>query len=488
MSGNNLKIDMGSVLLSKNDHYNPTSQCDCACASYSRLSSIVGSKNLKVESIVRGLYKAVNNVIIGCVDSNYSSAFGVNNDLVLLDQFALQVFNDFNELYDNPGFVNDNFQIIADLFKSGLIVFRDNDPRERLHSDRTLSAWLHITDVCNLRCDYCYLIHESIEMSFDIAKASVEASIRSAVSDGFKRIKFKIAGGEPLLRFDFILELHEYIVTAMSGVNLDFDFVILSNGTLLDSYKAGIIASKKINMMISLDGIDSFHDNQRKRVDGKGSFGQVLTAINFINHYNIDTDISITVTSKNASGLAELTDFLLKNNLKFSFNFYRENKLSINKIGLSLESNNIISGLMDAYKVIEKNLPDRSLLTSLADKADLSSPRDYVCAAAKDYLVFDTNGGIAQCQMQIKKTVSDVKTINPLIDVRNNKSLINLAVSEKNDCSECDWRSWCNGGCPVETKLITDRYDVKSPNCKIYKAIFPEIIRLESKRLIRDHS
>lgn len=30
----------------------------------------------------------------------------------------------------------------------------------------------------------------------------------------------------------------------------------------------------------------------------------------------------------------------------------------------------------------------------------------------------------------------------------------------------------------------TGRYDRKSPNCNIYKAIFPEVLRLEGLRLI----
>jgi hypothetical protein len=31
----------------------------------------------------------------------------------------------------------------------------------------------------------------------------------------------------------------------------------------------------------------------------------------------------------------------------------------------------------------------------------------------------------------------------------------------------------------------TGRYEAKSPNCEIYKALFPEVIRLEGLRLLR---
>lgn len=47
------------------------------------------------------------------------------------------------------------------------------------------------------------------------------------------------------------------------------------------------------------------------------------------------------------------------------------------------------------------------------------------------------------------------------------------------------WRYWCAGGCPVATFAATGRYDVKSPNCGIYKAIYPEALKLEGLRLLK---
>ncbi|HNF93684.1 MAG TPA: radical SAM protein, partial [Anaerolineales bacterium] len=47
----------------------------------------------------------------------------------------------------------------------------------------------------------------------------------------------------------------------------------------------------------------------------------------------------------------------------------------------------------------------------------------------------------------------------------------------------CEWKHWCTGGCPLETHRVTGRYNVKSPNCNIYKALFPEALRLEGLRL-----
>ncbi len=44
---------------------------------------------------------------------------------------------------------------------------------------------------------------------------------------------------------------------------------------------------------------------------------------------------------------------------------------------------------------------------------------------------------------------------------------------------------WCAGGCPALTYRVTGRFDVRSPNCRIYQALFPEVLRLEGLRLLQ---
>lgn len=48
-----------------------------------------------------------------------------------------------------------------------------------------------------------------------------------------------------------------------------------------------------------------------------------------------------------------------------------------------------------------------------------------------------------------------------------------------------EWKHWCTGGCPLATFKATGRYDIQSPNCNIYKALYPEALRLEGLRLIK---
>src|SRR5439155_22780231 len=116
----------------------------------------------------------------------------------------------------------------------------------------------------------------------------------------------------------------------------------------------------------------------------------------------------------------------------------------------------------------------------------LVTPRRRSCGVGEDYVVVDQNGRIAKCHMEIESTIGDVRTTDPVMAIRAGTTGIrNLPVEEKAGCRDCTWRHWCSGGCAVATFRATGRFDVRSPNCNIYKAIYPEAVRLEGLRVLR---
>jgi uncharacterized protein len=85
-----------------------------------------------------------------------------------------------------------------------------------------------------------------------------------------------------------------------------------------------------------------------------------------------------------------------------------------------------------------------------------------------------------------KTIIMDIHVKDPLAMIRADETGIqNVLVDEKEGCQACQWRYWCAGGCPLETFRATGRYDLKSPNCSIYKALYPEVLRLEGLRLLK---
>jgi len=350
----------------------------------------------------------------------------------------------------------------------------------------TLTSWLHLTDRCNLRCDYCYLPHVREDMSLETGMAAIDATFRSAVADNFKQVKLKYAGGEPLLRFPLVAELHQYAQSLAEKYSLSLDGVVLSNGTLLTESLISTLQSLGLRLMISLDGLGELHDRHRRYASGRGSSADVVESIELALAHGLTPNISITISPRTVDGLPEVVDWVLERDLPFSLNFYRENDFSASHADMRLDEEQIINGMLAAYKVIEDNLPRHSLLPSLVDRANLAAPHLRTCGVGENYLVFDARGRVAKCQMRMADSIADVSTPDPLAVLRADRAGIqNLPVEEKESCRDCQWRYWCAGGCPLETYRVTGRYDVKSPHCNIYQTLFPEVLRLEGLRLLK---
>ena len=78
---------------------------------------------------------------------------------------------------------------ILHLFLSvGVMYLRDRSAVSgSLPQDEELSVWLHVTNSCNLGCDYCYLAKTGENMSEETALRAVDAVFRSARRQHFLR-------------------------------------------------------------------------------------------------------------------------------------------------------------------------------------------------------------------------------------------------------------------------------------------------------------
>ncbi|MBD2409336.1 radical SAM protein [Nostoc calcicola FACHB-389] len=493
----NKKSDRPQILVSLNSSYVPTGQCDCdggdcAC-DLSPLAELSSDMRLSLGMSETEFVRVPNSQMMN-LDNTYSICYGTHHQAAVLNKSALYLLDKFTIPQKLDDIVIEDFHLeptdlqtaIGELYQARLIAPKNNCSLNLNEMPETLTAWLHITDRCNLRCDYCYLPHLAKDMSIDIGRAAIESTFRSATLNSYRRVKLKYAGGEALLCSPLIKDLHLYAQSLSKQTDILLDGVVLSNGTLITPEMIEMLQTLNLRLMISLDGLANFHNIQRSYASGKGSFQDVERGIKIALENGLTPDISITVSGRNAEGLPELLEWILEYNLPFSLNFYRENELSASYEDLQLEESRVIEGMLAAFKIIELKLPNRSLLGSLIDRANLSSPHKRTCGVGQSYLVFDYKGQIAKCQMQLHKTVSSVDIQDPLTVVRQDKvGIQNLSVEEKEGCRTCKWKYWCTGGCPLATFKATGRYDIQSPNCNIYKALYPEALRLEGLRLLK---
>jgi uncharacterized protein len=351
---------------------------------------------------------------------------------------------------------------------------------------KILTAWLHVTNDCNMRCPYCYVDKSPEGMDEKTGLAAIDAVFQSAVANGFTGVKVKYAGGEASLNYRLLVKMHARARSQAAQHGLELYATLLSNGLALRPAFVDLLRDEGIRVMISLDGVAGAHDAQRPTTAGRPTFRLVERTIAQLIRQQHAPHLSVTITNRNCGDVAEAVRFALDRDLTFSLNFFRDTDLAASFPDLRYQEEAMIAGLLGAFAVVEEYLPRWSVLGSVLDRGQLVQPRERSCGVGQDYLVIDQRGRVAKCHMEIERTLGDIFTSDPLQLVQQDQATVrNLPVTEKAGCRECAWRFWCSGGCAVATFRATGRYDVKSPNCNIYKAIYPAALRLEGLRLMK---
>lgn len=412
--------------------------------------------------------------------------------VVVLNQASLNLLNQFQTPRTLSDAVLTNCDLpgglaaARQLVQLGLLQPEGTLPLPQRGQPQTLTTWLHVTNACNLRCPYCYLHKTPDEMELAHGRLAIDAIFRSATNNNFRRVKIKYAGGEATLNMKTVLLLHRYAQELAFEHDLELTGVILSNGVSFNTKMIEEIKRTSLRLMISLDGVGEVHDAQRHFANGKGSFQYVERTLDRLQLAGLKPTISITVTNRSLHGLADTVRYVLRRKLPFSLNFFRDNECATSFADLAYDEQQIIAAMEAAFAAIEAELPTHSLLGAIIDRARLDTMHDRPCGVGQTYLVIDQNGQVAKCQMEIERTITDVSVADPLAMVRQDTiHLQNPSVDEKEGCRDCHWRYWCAGGCPALTFRATGRFDLKSPNCNIYKSLFPAVLRLEALRLLK---
>ena len=349
------------------------------------------------------------------------------------------------------------------------------------------TVWLHLTTRCNLRCAYCYAPRGQADMPPEVGRAAVDGAIRSARAHGFRALKLKYAGGEPTLNLPTLRAVHRYARARAPEAGLDLREVLLTNGTTLTPGLLQWLRDEGIRLAISLDGLGPAHDGQRASESGAGSFARIAEGIEQAQASGLTPHLSVTVTAHNVDGLAEVVAFALDRGLPFNLNFVRP---APGRPDLTPDPERLIAGLQGALSEMERRLQSttgnlQSAICNLLDRCDLSAPHRYPCGAGHAYIVVGPGGELARCHMEMGRTVGTVWEEDPLAAVRAEDGFRNPPVEEKEECRECPWRYVCAGGCPLLAQRRRGTPTAPSPYCAVYRAILPELLRLEGMRVLQ---
>jgi len=157
-----------------------------------------------------------------------------------------------------------------------------------------------ITSKCNHNCKYCYVNKQDKELKTE----NILFMIDELASLGCKYIHF--TGGEPLIRND-IGKIVNHAKNKGIIVNIN------TNGTFFPDKFQEI--KNADSLTFSIDGPESVHDSIR----GKGSFKEVVKAINIAKKEKFNFSLMTTLTKNNIRTINFVLDLAKKFNTKAGF-------------------------------------------------------------------------------------------------------------------------------------------------------------------------
>ena len=130
-------------------------------------------------------------------------------------------------------------------------------------------------------------------MTKEVVDVFLEKYVAYLLLKNIKDATIQFYGGEPCCNWDIV----EYCIGSAKKL-YPFNFIIITNSTLLDESKIKFVKENNIGIGISIDGTKEITDLHRKFINGNGSvYDNVLNKIELLKKEKINIALSVTITN-----------------------------------------------------------------------------------------------------------------------------------------------------------------------------------------------
>lgn len=350
---------------------------------------------------------------------------------------------------------------------------------------------LELTESCNLRCSYCCekvnekMKYTSIDMM--TAMQGIDLAFNEIEKLKENEIYVTFYGGEPLIEFNKMKKICNYVTRKAKENNLKTKFSIITNGTLFNKEIIEYMIKNNFDLTLSLDGTPEMHDINRKDIANKGSYEKIYSNMNYLRDYTQQTDKLVKINMV----IAKNTYKNFHNNVRYIYDlgfryinsgmdlyeYWEEEELEI----LEKELNKVIELWFN--KIHEKDMFVWEQLDTVIKRIMTKKREHYYCGAGVKAIYINTKGLIFPCNQCTKEDACIGDVYN---GINKEKSILfhNYNRNLKNECLKCSIKDKCAiPDCLMNNLQFTgDIYQVPIMRCKsskLYYKIVNELIANE---------
>ena len=337
---------------------------------------------------------------------------------------------------------------------------------------------LHLTNRCNLRCDYCYVGHGENDMSPETARALVDLAGKDA-----KRAGIIFFGGEPLLRRELIYDAVAYARAKEKQGGCRYYFKITTNGLLLDGEFLGFACRDNMFVALSLDGTKQAHDMHRHDGQGRGCYDQVADAAKRLLERKPYSPVLMTVRPDTlplyATGVEELFSMgfaYVIASLDYSANWRDEDLPELQ------HQYELLAELYERKTLAEDKFYFSPFEVKISSHINSRTYCRERCELGLRQLSVGPEGGLYPCVQFVGDPAFRLGDVWQGIDEADRQALYLHNEEEKSGCDTCAIRARCNHHCACLNRQATGSIDQISPMlCAHERIVLPIADRLAER-------
>lgn len=365
------------------------------------------------------------------------------------------------------------------------------------------SAFLVLTQGCNLKCKYCFVVQKPRSMTYEIAKDAADFLARNA-KDRNEVPSINFFGGEPLIKWDdIIIPLTQYIRGEYGD---KFELSMTTNGVLLDEEKLEFMKRNKIGFMVSIDGNKKTQDLNRPCSNGKSSFDIIGPKIPLFLKYNPNMTFRATVDHDNADEYLNNHKFAVENGYTNMFSIVNvfskwseEEKTELEK-QIHMTADYYIELLYDGIDFTMN--PFTSMFNKISRIREAESKNEFRNAGvgllgygrcglgASKFASIGTDGKIYSCQeMSDNDDMGKPFIIGNIYNGTDNEKRMDIIrkfnpklvhSTDGMDCKKCPFNMICDGACTINNYFANGDLNVMpSILCFYYQTLYKEAQRVQ---------
>lgn len=332
---------------------------------------------------------------------------------------------------------------------------------EEICVNKSLSAYLHVTQRCNLHCVGCYSLDSDRNCLKDPSTEQVKRAISQLAQNGCQLLV--ISGGEPFLRKD----LGEILQYAKNEAQIS-RVQIITNGTFLTIEMLQQVKPYVDGIAVSIDG---YSKKNPTFIRDEGIFDKVISAVKLTKKAGIDTTILPTIHTKNSDVMMEYVKLSKKLKVGISYSLLTcSPKDSVLKEWLP--TNKQLSRI--AEELIEIGLDGAIAVNDMPIGDGLDTRKS--CEVGCKIVSVGADGTVYPCHMLhdrrlamgnvFEENLSDIMTTDIAITCKN------LHVDNFDVCNKCKHRYICGGGCRARSFYVYDNLTSHDFYCPMTKTYF----------------